>query len=360
MFACVVLLTKDEYDIIDDCLEYYGRMLGGKEHVVVVDNGSSHPKVLDAYEAHKKQGGTVIVDTRSFKDALHFMSEHMRALASKYEWILPMETDEIVYELGKQDAQPEDIGAVLKGHLKGLKPEVGLVRYGKVLGSLVDPKGAGYVNGAYSRPIVQMNRFYDQGWDKLILRSAAFVKMTLWCHHAELKPGYGTYVSDVLGLLHFHDTGLRRQVERSKPVVEAYGYFKCDDDLNTQEHVLSLAHVLRDQPIACGHKVRYLSNHYARLATLRAFKRTLGRMPTGVAEMERYSTNYDRHPAGRVRLDFASGTIKRNIPSAHAFGELLYHEMYQSKPGEERHCVVMDPVKINNTKPAPVWVTGLI
>jgi hypothetical protein len=277
-FARVILLTRDEYDMISDCLEYYSRMLGGRDRVIVIDNGSVHPTVLDAYEAHRAAGGHVVSDVRPFKDAVSFMSEHMKTWGITCDWLLPMETDEIVYDLAAESVgesvpvSPESVGAALETHLRGMAPNVGVVRYGKMLGSLVDPSDAGYVGGAYSRPILQMRRFYDQNWDKIIVRTSAFVRMRLWCHHATMRPGYVKVVSDRLGLLHFHDTGLRRQVERSVPVASSYGYI---DPGLTDDEQLSKAMQLRDAPIACGHKVRYLadqphaSRHAARLSAPR-------------------------------------------------------------------------------------------
>ena len=45
-FARVILLSKDEHDLISDTLEYYARLLGGRDRVVVVDNGSTNPIVM--------------------------------------------------------------------------------------------------------------------------------------------------------------------------------------------------------------------------------------------------------------------------------------------------------------------------
>jgi hypothetical protein len=83
-FACAVLLTKDEYNMIDDCIEFYARALGGAEHVYVIDNGSTHPDVADCYRRHRERGGTVVVDDRSFRTATAFMSGHMRTLTGRY------------------------------------------------------------------------------------------------------------------------------------------------------------------------------------------------------------------------------------------------------------------------------------
>jgi len=343
-FARVILLTKNEHDMIADCIEYYTRALGGRDRVVVVDNGSTHPDVLQAYARHTELGGHVVVDRRSFRDAVRFMSEHMRDWAKTCDWLLPMETDEVVFDVtGGSRVAPEAVGRTIVEHLRGLPDDVGVLGYGRFLGSLVDPEDAGYSRGAYARPIRQMTRFFNQGWDKIIVRSRAFVGMQLWCHHAETLPGFRKLISDRLGLLHFHDTGLKRQVERARPVVEAYGYLVgCtpngdgngngnDDDDDVTTALLRL----RDAPIACGHKVRYLCNHLMRRATLRAFRRTLGRMPASAAEMEVYALDLTRHPAAGVLSDLSAGRIRRDAPVAVlSFEELLYVEARQTPPDD--------------------------
>jgi len=353
-FARVILLTKNEHDMIDDCLEYYSRVLGARDRVVVVDNGSTHPDVLQAYARHTELGGHVVVDRRSFKDAVRFMSEHMRQWAKTCDWLLPMETDEIVFDLQQKLLQqqqqsgspirvaPEAVGRAIVEHLNAVPEDVGILGYGRFLGSLVDPADAGYSRGAYTRPIRQMTRFFDQGWDKIIVRSRAFVGMQLWCHHAETMPGFRKVVSDRLGLLHFHDTGLKRQVERARPVVEAYGYMTGNNGgvgTNADDDHVATALRLRDAPIACGHKVRYLCNHLMRRATLQAFRRSLGRMPASTAEMDVYARDLSRHPAVGVRNDLLVGRIRREVSplaaqSPMSFEELLYIESRQGPPDD--------------------------
>lgn len=374
---CVVLITKNEHDMIGDCLEYYSRLTGDARHVYVVDNGSTHPDVLSTYDHHRSRGGVVKVDARPFKRATQFMSEHIRACATRYDWILPMETDEIVCDLGPRDVRPEgprdvrpeEVRRAVLAELAAQPSTVGVLRYGKVLGSLVDPGDAGYSDGAYARPIRQIRRFFDQGWDKLVIRSDAFVSMQLWCHHAVLKPGYEVAISGAIGILHFHETGIRRLIERSKPVVDSYGYFDCDDDLNVRETGPHPANVLRKAPIACGHKVAYLAGHYWRLATLRAFRRTLGRLPESVEEMDRYAKNFDRHPAVSLRHDLAHGVVRRTVQGNKrnlSFGDLLYFEPRQTNADEFEFRVVFDGAGADSGADAgaapsvPFWVTGFV
>ena len=321
-----------------------------------------------------------MVDRRSFKSAVDFMSEHMLTWAKTCDWLLPMETDEIVFDTqsAQREVRPEEVGRVLADHLGQMKADVGVVAYGKFLGSLVDPGDAGYIRGAYSRPIRQMNRFINQGWDKIIVRSASFVKMKLWCHHAITLPGFRKVTSDRLGLLHFHDTGMRRQIERAKPVVKEYGYFDCTDTSteNTLDELLAHGLRIRDAPIACGHKVRYLVDHLMRRATLLAFRRFLGRLPTGLAEMDTYAKDLSSHPATGVQRDLSNGSLRRDmldtLPArVLTFQDLLYLEMRQmgiNQPSDAgadgagadgtEYTYVVDLSAVKRC--LPVWITGMV
>lgn len=350
--ARVVLLTRDEYDLIADFLEYYGRVVG-RGNVVVIDNGSVDPRVLAEYDRHVSLGGPApIVERRPFSDAVSFMSEHLAALAPTCRWLLPMETDEFVYAAEEEDEEdrrpcprvvfPEAVRDALRLELEGASSDVGVLRYFRVLRSLVDPSDPGYEHGAYTRPAVQMSRFGLQGWDKLIVRSDAFVRMSQWCHHAVLRVGFRESTSGVLGVLHFHDTGARRLVERAIPVAKAYGYL--DMSHGSLEEKLDRAREISRARVTCGHKVEILQRHLVRLAILRAFSTWVGRLPTR-DEMDEFAPQSD--PFAAVRTAAAGGLLRSfaappNDPVETTRDDLLYDDARQQveAPDTERRLRV--------------------
>lgn len=323
--AKVILLTRDETDLIEDFLAYWGGLFDAK-NVVVVDNGSTCPKVLEAYRKHAAEGGVVIYDPRPFNRANDFMTEHMRRIADSgsCEWILPIETDEFVFchpFLNRSDRPSiHEIREAIHNHLSyDIPPFIGVLRYGYFWGSSVDPADDDYVRGSYERPAVDMTRFHDQGWDKLIVRSRAFARMDQWCHHASCKPGFVKGGTNHLGLLHFHDAGKKRAVERAIPVVEGYGYVTVKN--RTLSEQLRDAERLQGLSVSCGHKLEYLDSHLKRLATLKAFRKHLGRLPDtygvepptveGSSSAERSSTgiegptSWDDYLYHETRMDHA-------------------------------------------------------
>jgi hypothetical protein len=349
--AKVILLTLDEVDLIEDFLAYYSALFDAR-NVHVVDNGSVSPSVLSAYDAHRRAGGTVVVDTRNFKVANEFMTEHMLALAPSCEFILPLETDEFLFlrtdqKVSNEISLPQFRSAVLE-HMASIPKGIGLLRYGAFWGSCVDTADPGYERGSYTRPALSMTRFYDQGWDKLIVRSSSFLKMSQWCHHAEIADGFVVGKSSLLGLLHFHDTGLKRCVERSRPVVASYGYLDVRQQRLPTSEQLEITSKLRGLPLSCGHKVEYLDRHLRREETVKAFVRHLGRLPVSYAEMNSVAESQDvlrgggGSPDSYVRRELAAGRMSKRTTDnevvsicSSGWEDLVYHE-----PRKEHEFVV--------------------
>ena len=304
----VVLLTKDEHDLIEDFLTFYTGLFGD-ENVVVIDNCSTDPSVLETYARFRARGVQVHTEAGNFRDAVHFMSVHMARLAAAPDaptFLLPLETDEFLF-LPEQAADVAVSADAVRAALLAIPPDVTVVRYAKFLGSVVNPEAdpSGYEDGRYSRPARQMSTFYDQGWDKLIVRADAFVRMSQWCHHAQVS--YGREATcGALGLLHFHEAGFHRQVERALPVMRAYGHIDLTAPLHEQ---LVQAAAINRSSAACGHKVRYYDVLLRRRAVLHAFRDlAVQRLPTR-AEMDAYC-NHDPlmeggGPAAAVRADAA-------------------------------------------------------
>jgi predicted O-methyltransferase YrrM len=324
--AKVILLTRDEHDLIDDFIAYYSSLFGAR-NVVIVDNGSKDPRVLRAYDAHRDAGGLVIVDHRPFSNAKSFMTEHMRALAPSCEFMVPLETDEFMFSTKDMpDASFVLEAAHVNEYLASLGDDVSVVRYGEFWGSVpVDDSIAG------AGPARSIVTFFDQGWDKLIVRSSTFVRMSQWCHHADVTRG--KTVTSHLGLLHYHNTGFKRLVERALQVIETFGYVDTKAPLLDQ---LARTSVLRDAPIACGHKLKYYDEFLRRQVALQEFRRVHGRLPT--ADELRQCSRPGCEPAAAVRS--CRSTSGGPDHAAATWDQLLYMNASDETPVAFRCCHV--------------------
>ena len=317
----VILLTKDERDMIVPFLTYYGELLG-YDNVVVVDNGSTDPDVLAHYVGFGAKGVQVRLDARPFPAAVDFMSEHMRSLVGTCKWIMPLETDEFLFVMPRvKDLDYVVTGADVMGYLDALPDDVSIVRYGAFYGSVVDSSDAAYVKGAYPHPPKDMTRFYDQNWDKIVVRADRFDRMAQWCHRASVSRGSMLH-SDYIGLLHYHETGFRRQLESAIRVIKGFGY--VDFDATPAQQLASNARILA-RGVACGHKLEYYDMALRRRVTVAAFKAVAGRLPFSVEELDRYTKCPD--PETAVKRDAAS-ILSTPPPNGHmpSIDELLFHE----------------------------------
>ena len=328
--AKAVLITRNEHDLIDDFLRYWSFLLGGAQHVHVVDNGSSDARVEAAYARHAAAGGRVVRDGRPFSDAVHFMSEHMAQVArgcegeGECEFIIPIETDEFLVHLpsveawerrggGGGDAAAALLGmrAALHDALRAVPRDVSMLRYGAVLGSL--PGGPGI------RPAVELVDFAPQDVCKVIVRAEAFERMVVWSHVAAVRPGGAVAQHPELGLLHYSDTSFRRTVERAAAVLAAYPYFDAGAPLGQQ---FAQARALADAPIQQGHKLKQYLEFLRRAVVIEEFARSVGRAPTR-EELGAYAgpeAVRAAAAAGRLRVDQRRGQDLGEVQA------LLWHE----------------------------------
>lgn len=261
--AKVIVLTKDEHDLIEPFILFYGSIFG-YENVHVIDNGSTHPTVLDVYRRFGPLGVHVTVEARPFTEASSFMTEHMHSLRGSCEWILPMETDEFLLWL------PSDFSAEkIRGYLASIDPSYTLLKYRTVLQSVVDPRDAGYTEGGFDHPISRITRFVHQGWDKFFVRADALDRVVQWLHLAKVSYGESV-VSVALGLLHFSDTGARHRHERAMKVMQASGVLAPEMPLALQYEVVRQR--IGEPNMAHGHQLVRLFPILRRLLVLEYFQ----------------------------------------------------------------------------------------
>lgn len=242
--AKVFVLSKDEYDLMEDFLTFYSDLFGA-ENIVVIDNGSVHPVVLAAYDALRRNGGTVLQDVRDMKSMCHILTDTMMQFRDTAEFLIPLDTDEFMFCLqgSKIDAQ------VVHDYLSSLPQDVTLVRFGQFFGSVVDPASQDYVDYKHTRPARSITSFHNQGWDKVFFRGCAFSGVAQGNHSGTTTHGR-RIVSDALGLLHFHETGSRRAYERCRMSITGYGQFDVDMPVADQ-----LDHCLWWKQSMGGHRV---------------------------------------------------------------------------------------------------------
>ena len=270
----VFVLTKNEYDLIDDFIEYYGRFVGFS-NVVVIDNGSTDERVLAAYARHP--GICVFHDHRPMTEQRDMMTDAMTQHKESCDFMMPLDTDE--FALWNNAPVAGDGCSSLYAFLQALPPTVDVVRYSAVLFSVPDPDDVGtYVDYSHSRPVADIGRFQQRPFDKIIVRSRAFVAMNPGNHSAILRDAIPTeYTAPELSLLHFHDVGVRRTYERTLAAVVSYGFVRLADDDDLHKQMQSCGCFVKS--IGGHHAVHYL-RFLARMILIDVIKNATGQLPS--------------------------------------------------------------------------------
>jgi glycosyltransferase involved in cell wall biosynthesis len=282
--AKVILLSKDAYDTIESFIQFYGYLFD-YENIVIIDNGSSDPRVLSVYERYKAKGIQVIVDKSNFMDAYLFMTNYMLDLKDTCEFILPMETDEFLFFIPKSNDMSYAISREdVHTYLQSIPKDVSIVRYGAFYASSVRTDDPNYIHHMFANPPLQMKKFYNQGWDKILVRADAFMKVAQWLHHVDVS--YGKKItSDTLGLLHFHETGKRRDWERSVALV-CHGGCRYIDPRLPEFMQLLIARFYRDMHVPVYHRLDKFYQILRRKVVSEMFEILVGRLPS-VQELNR-------------------------------------------------------------------------
>ena len=317
----VLVLSKNEYDLIEPFLRFYGYLFG-YENIVVIDNGSTHKDVLRVYEEYRAKGVEIKVDARPLTTNDDLMTEHIRSLRGSCEWLCLLETDEFMFWTQTKDdteaVVPKD---TITQFLKDVPSDISILRFGSFLNSCVDPQDDGYKDYRYSCPPRQIVRFTDANWDKIIVRLDDFDRVTQWPHHARAIKGERVAVNS-LGLLHYHETGMLRKFERSHQIVETtYGITHLPPHMQIPiaNHLISVQ----------GHSYHRVTYH--RKALLRTFiietcRAMKGRSPTltELLHIEEQGTTIDA-----LVQYIATTQMPRQIPESDALSDaaLVFYEM---------------------------------
>jgi hypothetical protein len=245
MIIKVLCLTKNEYDVIERFIQYYG-FLVGFDNVHIIDNGSTNPLVLDVYDKYRKLGLHVLTDVFpwSQKEVCARMTAHARSL--ECDWLLPVDTDEFVVW--------DNLVTTL------ITTKFDLLHF-LVFESAVDVLHSNYKDGAFIDPVLNITNFKPVNVSKFIVRKKAFINFTLYLHSAQIN---GIATNTALPLLHFCNTGSRRIFEKSREMINNGGSFLRIDFNKSDGELYEELLPHENTPIISGHKVNILIDHYRR------------------------------------------------------------------------------------------------
>jgi hypothetical protein len=229
--AKVFCLTKNEYDLIEDFVVFYGTLFG-YDSVVIIDNGSTHPEVHRVYSEYTPLGIRVHTDTGGVMGEENIRTKWMQEYKNTCEYMFPLDTDEFLFlydQPGRKEVSlPLTRDKIMSALDMAFKHDgIAGVFYGQILHSYFEGNRDGY---SALKPVRDITRFYEiVGAQKIIVRASTFVSVTKGNHEALTTECYRE-ISSNIGLLHFHNTGLSRRFERSHQYIQQLHVFDTSFD----------------------------------------------------------------------------------------------------------------------------------
>jgi hypothetical protein len=238
-------MTKDEYDLIEDFIIYYGHIFG-YNNIIIIDNMSTNSVVLDVYTKYISKGITVYKE-ESYRgdDQGRAFTKYMNMYKDKAEFLIGLDTDEFMFSVDKLKNNNEctdknDIITILKN----MPEDITCIVFNSYVYCIPDPTYKNYINGKNQRPAQDIIHFFKHHANainsppviKCLYRSSAFIGTYNGNHNGIVSYGRRDFIN--IGLFHFHSTGQYRVYERCKNVINGYNYFNTDSSIKEQIDIL--------------------------------------------------------------------------------------------------------------------------
>lgn len=225
--AKIVTVTKNEYDLIEDFIRYYGSIFG-YENVIILDNESDNPIVLDVYRRYIPRGVTVrtVVGYSGTSQGDHFTNA-MREYTTSAEFLIGVDTDCFFTVNRRCDKH------TIHTYLRSLPHDRDIFHINAFLMSVVEPTTENYADYKLIRPTDCTKFVARNGYagissvQHVFFRARSFVYTTNGNHGGGTTTNRGYFCPEV-AYVHYHDTGKRRHLERCKAILLAYGFLRND------------------------------------------------------------------------------------------------------------------------------------
>jgi hypothetical protein len=238
--AKIFTVTKDEYDLIEDFINYHSYIFG-VQNIYIIDNGSTNQKVLDVYDKFIAKGGTVYKHLDYvYNGQSDAFIKYMNMHKDECKFLIGLDTDEFIY-LNNVD-KPCDRNTILK-YLENLPEDVTMFRILTYLFSIVDTDNVNYINNKIEYPAKYINYFInnDQNFYKYFYRSNTFISTSVG-NHTGITLNQKEMICD-LGYYHFSNTGARRSYERSYSIILGYKYLDDNDTIENKINILKVGNL---------------------------------------------------------------------------------------------------------------------
>jgi hypothetical protein len=330
--AKVFTVTKDEYDLIEDFINYHSYLFG-VNNVYIIDNGSTHPKVLDVYDNFISKGGTVYkhLDYTNTGQGVAF-TNFMNIHKNECKYLFGIDTDEFICLNNVDNYNSCDRNAIIE-YLEKIPDDITMLQISKYLASVVDIENENYINNKIEYPCRNINYFIMQTacaslYFKWFFKGNTFKSTGVGCHT-------GTTLNEKKNLseinyYHFTSTGTRRSFERAYNVIIGYHHINHNNTLKEKINILKT-----NNSMFGGHRVKMCLYYFLKEYIIKLYIQYLKRLPSHeelyiyipkIQSYDIYNTNWNKY----IDIDNIEEQLKKievigEIPNIN-YDHLLFHE----------------------------------
>lgn len=221
MIIKIFTVTKNEYDLIEKWIIFYGNIFG-YENLVVIDNNSTDKKTLKVYEKFSNRINIYKEDNyENGKQGEHF-TKYMTIEKQNCDFLLGCDTDNFLILNDTNTIDKCNYISFFENLPKNINKFLIHSSYDICN---IDTNGYNYKNFKLDKPIEHTVFYKNASVCINFFRSKNFVETFNGNHFSITNPDQKPYMTNA-SMVHYNYTGMKRLEEKSIQIVEGYNYMK--------------------------------------------------------------------------------------------------------------------------------------
>lgn len=274
MIIKIFVVTKNEYDLIEDWTNFYGKIFEYK-NLNIIDTGSTNQIVLNFYKSIKKLGVNIIIDEgyiggqQGEKFTKYMLIEKQK---KSCDFLLGCDTDNFLILPNTDTINKDDY---IK-YFSELPTNQNKFLIHQTYDSLIY-ENDGYENNKYKRPAIDCEYFKKSATVYInFYRCNNFIKTENGNHDGITNPNQKAYMTN-LKIIHYMNTGIYRLQERSFEICMGYNHFKINYPFNyenSKQNYINIYNFIKNGINGCGiHRIIQSYSFILRYYILWLFKK---------------------------------------------------------------------------------------
>jgi len=240
----IFTVTKDEYDLIEDFITFYGYIFG-YDNLIIIDTGSTDKSVLEYYQMIKREKNVNIVFENGYengKQGEHF-TKYMTIEKNKNscDFLLGLDTDNFLILPNATFIDPKEY----INYFETLDKNQNKFLIHSTFDSIIDINNNNYINNKYLRPARYCEKYYKTATVHInFYRCKHFCTTYNGNHKGITIPDQSPILTNLI-VIHYNNTGITRHIERTMNILINYKYINYIDDINFETATINYKNICK-------------------------------------------------------------------------------------------------------------------